>query len=238
MDGHDLEPKKDSIFMSNINCYNYLIDDAEQLLILAKDKYNMRTFKCTQYCRTAILLYILALEALINRAMDEFLPVNIRSFFLEREQRLSQIDKWELLPMFCSEPLTNNIDKSKYPWSVLKELIRIRNDFVHPKHNRTIFMKVIANKTFDNLDIGDIPDKLYYKTKDGKSHQIKNSDLMYSQTRLPKDPYSYRPEDVEKIRTYVFDIVTWLDKLMSGRIFKDKWCTSDNMTKIWPEQEL
>jgi len=119
----------EAIFSSFTNSFKFLIDDAETLLNMARSPVFSEEFRCTQLCRTSIIIYILALEGLINKALDSFLPDEYRKFIMEREERFSILDKWEMLPLFFDKS-GKIIDKSKYPWSHLKELIRIRNDHI------------------------------------------------------------------------------------------------------------
>lgn len=124
-------PKK-SIWKSYVNSYKYLYDDAELFHRLSKT--DDIGFKCTQYCRTSIILYILALEGLINRAIGYFLKDNdkIRKFIVGREKDFTLLDKWEMLPLFFSKG-QKSFDKSTTPWNYLKELVNIRNDFVYTR---------------------------------------------------------------------------------------------------------
>ncbi len=224
---------KTPIFQSFLNSYRFLRRDAEFLLARAKDPQIIKSFQCTQLCRTAILLFILSLEGLINRAMARFLPEDIRDFILEREDKFALMDKWELLPLLYSKS-GKKMDKSKSPWNYLKELIQIRNDMVHPKHDRVVFYKSIDRNSLDRLLPIDIPGNLTYRDVTGKAIEVKEKHLIYRQLRISKDPYYYRPEDAEKVKKAVDAIIDEFDKLLDGIIRKDGWLDNDQLTLIYP----
>jgi hypothetical protein len=188
-------------------------------------------FSRTQLCRTALLLYILSLEGLINRAMDHLLPEKVRDFILEREERFSLEDKWLLLPLLISGSNSSTFDKGSYPWSHFAELVKIRNDFVHPKHDRVAFYKVIDTNTIDKLQCTEIPGDLKHPSLNRK---VQEKDLVYVQTRIPTDPYSILPEHVEVVKRVVDDIIKELDKLLDGRITKNNWFGKDEMKLVYP----
>jgi hypothetical protein len=212
------------IFRSFINSFHYLYQDAEYLNTIAHDNRIQDRFERVQLSRTALLLYIFSLEALINRAMDYLLTDRLRDFFLEREDRFSLIDKWLLLPLLTSKDEVYQFDTSRYPWSHFVELVKLRNDFVHPKHNRAAYYKAYPNNKIDSLQYNEIP----------KDSQIKETDIIYRNLRIPKDPYSILPEHLDKAKKVVDDIVIELDKLLDGKIFKENWHRRDSMELIHP----
>ena len=224
----------DRIVQSFVNSFNYLVEDADSLLELSKSKAYKRNFFKTKLCRTAIVLYVLSLEGLINRALGYFLPKQFRDFVLEREEKFSFLDKWEMLPILHIGNSPINLDKSKYPWGHLKELFRIRNDFVHPKHDRTVFYRIDSMKQFHSIKVGEIPNDLFFENSAGEKIKVEEKHLLYPMTKLPKDPYTLLPEHVEKIKQVVEDVVNEMDKLLKGKIKKDNWHRSDQMKLIYP----
>jgi hypothetical protein len=204
-----------------VNSFHYLYEDASQLRELAKSAQN---FERTQYCRTALLIYIISLEGLINRALDHFLPETIRNYLVERERKLSVEDKWLALPLLSDPQNPRKINKSVYPWSHFLELIQIRHDFVHPKHERPAYYKLKTTSTVEPLDWNDLPPDL----------DVKERDLVYRQTRIPRDPYSIMPEHLDMAKKVVDDTVDALDKLLDGKLTKDNWLRSDRLTVIYP----
>ncbi len=69
------EPPEQPLFVlsSQINSFWYLYRDAATLHQQAKSPELAESFQRVPLSRTAILLYIFSLEALINRALDRFL---------------------------------------------------------------------------------------------------------------------------------------------------------------------
>jgi hypothetical protein len=211
----------DIVIGNVVNSFHYLYQDASHLHDLAK---NTAGFEKTQYCRTALLIYIISLEGLINQALNEFLPEKIRDYLLARERKLSIEDKWFALPLFSDPQNPFNIDKSVYPWSHFLELIQIRNDIVHPKHDRPAYYKLKTTSSLEPLDWKDLPSDL----------NVKEKDMVYRQTRIPRDPYSIMPEHLDMAKKVVDDTVAALDRLLGGKLTKGNWIGSDTMTLIYP----
>lgn len=218
------ESSKVFIWRTVINSFHYLYGDAEHLHQLAKSPALAKDFQRVRLCRTALLLYILSLEALINRALDHFLPERLRQFVLDREEKFSVEDKWSLLALLSGDSNQSGVNKATYPWSHFAELVRIRNDYVHPKHDRHAYYKVITSKRLDLLDWKEIPEGL----------GIKETDLIYRQTLIPKDPYCILPEHVDKVKKIVDDSINELDRLLGGKLLKDNWSRSDQLGLCYP----
>ena len=108
------------IARAQLNSFHYLYQDAEWFRSLALT--HPKSFDEVRICRTGILLYVFSLEALINRAMAEFVPDPLRTFLLEREENLSLQDKWLLLPMLARKDKPETFDKGQYPFSHFCEL--------------------------------------------------------------------------------------------------------------------
>jgi hypothetical protein len=210
------------IFRSFVNSFAYLYQDAEYFHQVADRPELANSFEQVRLCRTALLLYIFSLEGLINRALDHFIPQHLRDFIMEREDRFRIEEKWLLLPLLVSEKET--FDKSKYPWSHFSELVSIRNDFVHPKHDRPAYYKAITSHEWTALKWNEIP----------KGSKIKESEVVYRQTRIPRDPYALRPEHMDTVKKIVDDTVAELDRLLGGKITENNWFRSDQMTLIFP----
>lgn len=218
------EPSKVFIWRTVVNSFHYLYGDAEHLHQLAKSSALAKDFQRVRLCRTALLLYILSLEALINRAMDHFLPERLQQFMLAREEKFSVEDKWSLLALLSGDPSLSGIDKATYPWSHFAELVRIRNDYVHPKHDRHAYYKAVTAQRLDCLDWNEIPEGL----------GIKETDLVYRQTLIPKDPYCILTEHVDKVKKVVDDSIRELDRLLGGKLLQDNWLRNDQLTLVHP----
>jgi hypothetical protein len=90
------------IVHSHINSSHCLYQDARMLHGWTGAAEARNSFEAVQIGRTAILLYIMSLEALINRAMEAFTPEQIKDFVMKKDRSLSLRDKWGLLPMLAS----------------------------------------------------------------------------------------------------------------------------------------
>lgn len=209
------------VFKSFVNSFHYLYRDAE---LLREQAENNAGFSRTQLSRTALLLYVLSLEGLINRAMDHFVPDKLHDFVIEREARFSFQDKWILLPLAASQDPNKCFDVAAYPWSHFAELVRLRNDYVHPKHDRPAYYRAITQTEFDPLDPDGIPD----------GSGIREKDLIYRQTGIPKDPYAVLPEHAAIAKRIVDDMVEKLDDFLDARLSTGDWYRSDQMTLMHP----
>ena len=221
----------EKIVQSFVNNFNYLAEDAKLLRSLANSPLHFNSFRRTKLCRTAILLLVLSLEALINRCLDHFIQGELRDFVLKREEKFSLIDKFQLISILSSG---KEFDREKSPWGHLKELCQIRNDYVHPKHDRLAIYRINEKKEFDSLSLVQIPAGLEYEDSFGIKHKVKEKHLQYSYVKIPKDPYTLLPEHVDKINAAVKDIVVELDKLLDGKLTKDNWIGSDQLKIIYP----
>jgi len=210
------------IARAQLNSFHYLYQDAEWFRSLAFTQ--PKSFDEVRICRTGILLYVFSLEALINRAMAEFVPDPLRTFLLEREESFSLQDKWLLLPMLVRGDRPETFDKGQYPFSHFCELVLLRNDFVHPKSDRTAFYRVLPNQNIEPLDWNRIP----------KGSGIRETDIVYRQTRLPRDPYSLQAEHVDRVKKIVDDLIAELDRLLDGRLQKADWLHNETWMAAYP----
>lgn len=212
------------LLKTKVNSFHYLYQDAEYLMSAARLPNITGTFEEVRITRSAMLLYIFSLEGLINRALDNFLQQPVHDFIIDREEKFSTSEKWQLLPLLAASPPTR-IELGVYPWSHFAELLRVRNDYVHPKHDRMAYYEAISQINLRHLDPKDIPEGCGLKEKD----------LVYGQTKLPRDPYGFRLPQLEIVKKIVDDTVQELDMVLSGQILKDNWARNDQMTLFFPE---
>jgi len=210
------------ILRSSINCFHYLYQDAEWLRSMAADPKLTEQFEKTRLCRTAVVLYCFSLEALINRSLDAFLPQRVNQFFLEREERFKVQEKWLLLPLLATDG--ESFDTGSYPWSHFSELIALRNDFAHPKHDRPAYYRFLSFKEFEPLDCDNIPPE----------SGIAEKDLVYRQLRIPRDPYALLPKHLDRVKKVVDDTISELDRLLGGRLKRNDFLGRDQMTVVYP----
>jgi hypothetical protein len=208
------------LFKTNVNCFHYIYDDADFLRKMANESSD---FDRIRFSRSSLILYIVSLEALINRVFDEFLPEPQRTFFIDKEEKFSIEDKFYILPLILLEDEKRTIDKGSYPWSHFIELIKIRNEFLHPKHKRIAYYQPKPKGVMEPLNYREIP----------KASNIKENEIVYRQTRLPRDPYGIKPENIDQVKKIVDDIVSELNKLMGGKL-DNAWLHGDKMELFYP----
>jgi hypothetical protein len=222
--GSDTEDKT-FIFSTAVNSFHYLYSDAEYMLKVIRSLDESSDFETVRLSRSAILLYVFSLEALINRVLATFLPEKLQDFFIEKEDRFSLADKWQLLPLITDTDPETAFDTSSYPWGHFVELIKLRNDYIHPKHDRRAFYKVITSHRFTPLSWREIPPDL----------GVSENSVIYRQTQIPRDPYAIRPSHVETTKKVVDDMIELLDKFLQGKLTDEDWLHSDQFKLVYPE---
>jgi hypothetical protein len=215
------------VFKSQINSFHYFYSDAEHLWEIISRDQTALGFDAVRLSRSAILLYIFSLEALINRALDAFLPERLREYVLEREAKLPVEDKWQLLPLIASTGPSTPFDTSAYPWSHFAELIALRNDYVHPKHDRPAYYRALTSHRWQPLSWKEIP----------KALGVKETAVVYRQTLIPKDPYAIRPVHVGVVKKVVDDMIALLDEKLSGAATKANWLHQDTFEMAYPPEK-
>ena len=208
------------IVRSHLNSYHYFYGDAEALRSLAES--NAGTLDEVRFSRTAILLYVFSLEGLINRALETFLPPGLREYFLEREERLSTADKWLLVPLLAGGR-AGTFDRSRYPWNCFTDLISLRNDFVHPKHDRYAYHRWSSDGTIRRLRWDEIP----------RDSGIPEKDCVYRQIRVPKNPHALEASHALAVKKVVDDMVTELNHLLDGQI-DDGFLHEETLDPVYP----
>lgn len=214
------------LLKTNVNCFHYLYQDAEKLHQMAQEiaEKSDDKFDATRLSRTAMILYIVSLEALANQALNAFVNEPLKSFFIKREDKFSLIDKYYILPILVNGKGAKTFDTGAYPWSHFEELVKIRNDFLHPKHKRTAYYKAITKGTWDPLDWKEIPSGVDFN----------ENAIIYRQTQIPKDPYAVRPEHLGVVKKTVDDFINELISLLQGKMTKE-WLQEDKMTLFYPK---
>lgn len=236
-------PENPWVVESAVNGYAYLNQDARRLHDLA---LTAQGFDRTRFSRTAIILYVAALEGLINRATDFFLKPPLKGFFAgkgSKERVFSIEEKWRLLPMLLGK--TEEFDTSDYPWTQFVELVRLRNDFLHPKSARKAYYRFFGHGRMEPLTWNDVPRDLK-QSKARITDFIGQETLEYMSTSIPIDPYSIRPEHLDTAKRVCDAMVRRLDVLLDGRlraiseteipaeIESESWLHVDFMTVIYP----
>lgn len=209
------------LFKTNVNCFNYLYKDAE---VFHQWAIKSTEFDATRLSRNAMILYIISLEALANQALNAFVKEPERYFFIEKEDKFSLEDKYYILPILVNGKGAQTFNTGSYPWSHFKELVKIRNDFLHPKHKRMAYYKAITTQNWIPLNWKEIP----------SDAGINENEIIYRQTQIPKDPYSIKPEHLDIVKKIVDDFVDELIRLLRSKMTK-KWLHDDTMTLFYPK---
>ncbi len=133
-----------------------------------------------------------------------------------------------MLPLLLSSVSENHFSSDRGPLQQFKELIAIRNDLVHPKSDAKAYYLMKQWGLISPLEPGPISQQL----------DITPKELIYSQTRIPKDPSSLLPEHAELVRKIVVETISELDRLLEGRLSRNNWLWVEQMSLIYPEGSL
>ena len=201
-------------------------------------------FWMRRLCRMSFIVRMMAVESLVNNCIHQFgIEANCQ-FISELGQQFDQrrhfpraknlkdlksISKsvslnWKvfLLPYLCTANTELNADRyfdySNEYYETFRELIRIRNDFVHPiKKIQRIQIRHPAEVEWVN----------------GKpiTGLIDDSDLsnFYNRTGICKDPISFRIVDAERAAEILLWIRNKLDEFLMGRILDRAFWIDDKI---------
>lgn len=183
----------------------YLASDAQHIFALAESAKKEHNLEAEgTYARSAILLYPIALEALINMVY-----VYYEAYDEKALKKIGLKQKWLQAPKVClplcgklkskgivrykpGDPI-ETIDENSEPFTTYWELKEIRNDIVHLK------------PCFRYLDSCDVSNFI-------------NRPELYPLTKIPKDIYHIRFEHAEIARKIFAQMVDELDRLFMGEI--------------------
>ena len=180
--------------------------DAEKFVLLAEEeKSKLQSF----YARHAILSSVFAIEALVNKILNDFyiLPNGYKSY-----ERLGIREKLFKLPLVCGKdkPIGKTFDQSKKPFQSFSELVDIRNWMVHPKNGRF----VEAHKNPETITIIDTGEEVtWIETDNGSAWSI---------TKIPLNPFELNGEHARIAYNILKGIISELFLLFDG-IISEKW---------------
>jgi hypothetical protein len=109
-------------------------------------------------------------------------------------------------------------------WSKFSELVELRDEFVHPKHERPTYYEYLGAGKLGDLDLKNIPEELNVEPKD----------LVFQQTQIPKDPYRITIPHVNTAKSVVDEMIDELDKFLGGAIKAGDWLRTDTLTLVYP----
>ncbi len=149
--------------------------------------------------------------------MDEFAKGETRKFFKDKEKSLSILDKYWLVPKLVSES-GETFDKDGQVWQSLVELARMRNEFVHSKSDRTGYYLAYSQTEWEPLNRSNSPE----------GWEGREGEYLHQTLQIPRDPYSFLPEHVDRIDEATREIIVELNRLLAGAVTKDSWLTQSH----------
>jgi len=158
------------------------------------------------FTRSSVLLYVVSLEVLINRVIEDFWPSS-SSHPKDAVKLWSIPDKWHKVPR---EIAGKTFCRGRTPFQYLKALNDLRNDFVHAKSDT---FKVIWQYRHDHVN--------NQKLLSPSPQQPK-----YPHIGLFKAPSEWLPQDADTVKRVTEELVARLSEFLSGKI-TDPWLSSD-----------
>lgn len=198
--------KPDEMLTGPVNHFALLKHDADNLAHLAVE--HVGSPMQTMFARSAILLYVVSLEALINRVIEDYWPPTSPISKMEIKKRPTE-DKWYEVPLQING---NTFCRGKPPFQYLKVLIDVRNDFVHAKPETFRVDYELRHDRSTNL-----------KQLSSARHQPQ-----YSQIGLFKAPCEWIAKDANKVKEITDKLIERLIELLPGKLTQD-WLYKD----IW-----
>lgn len=192
----------------HVNHFALLKYDADHLVDLARNQPN--DFNNTVLARSAILLYIVSLEALINRVIEDFWPTGPGVEPKNEVLMWSTVDKWSKVPKaICGK----TFEVGGRPFQYLKPLFQVRNDYVHAKPDTfELVWEYRPNAGADEIPVA--PAKEHPK---------------YAQIDLLGDPHEWIAVDAVRIKTITEELIDGLRRLLDPRL-TDRWLHEDMLT--------
>lgn len=209
------------LYKTTVNSYAHLVDDANALHSVAKSA-NLPESQRPRVCSASFIHYMLSMEALINRVMAEFIPApELRRFILDRERTISTAEKWILSPLLITGA---TFDRGTYPFQHFAELIRVRNEYVHPKHDAVEYREITGKREWRPLTRGNRP----------PDFGISESDLIWPLTTLPKSSRALEPDHLDTVFKVTADTTKELDRLLGGLILTNDWYRKEVHEWVYP----
>lgn len=184
-----------------VNAFEYLYRDAQSLHLRAA---TADVEESARLSRTAILLYVLSLEGLVNRATAAFLKSPFNAFYRDREKDHTTEEKWRLLPMLAANGAT--FDTGESSWAQFNELISLRNEIAHPKSRRGTYYRVTDKEWIPVQEEKEKPERLDIQR------------IVYPNTGIPTDPSAVRLARLDTAKAVVDTMVRKLDDLLGGKL--------------------
>lgn len=177
----------------------------------------------SSYSRICILICVVFLEGLVNNVLKDFqvivdhqIPDSLKRKCGLDEMEVSKApleDKIYLIPYLCDEsPRFEHefFKKGSKEFQELRELIRIRNSYVHPRPVRR------------KVDLEITPDRWFLVDDQFPQN-------FWPLTKIPKDIYIFRHRDAAKAKSIIDNIFSKLDNFLQGRLTKDNWLERESI---------
>lgn len=200
------KPIKPIHFKTTPNHFHTLKKDADMLEELAHN--NKGTYRQVHYSRTAIILYILSLEALINRIIDYFWPHALPIILKEDISTWKTVEKWEKVPKLF---VGKSLKMDRRPYQYLKPLFKLRNDYVHACDTTYSSAFTLTGRKAESI----------WEISTSKKGP------RYDQIGLLKDPSQWMPEDATSVKNAVEELIKDLDNCFDGKLTLNNWLHSE-----------
>ncbi|MCJ7508575.1 MAG: hypothetical protein MUO85_07590 [candidate division Zixibacteria bacterium] len=233
-------PELKHVWQININYFNFLRQGARRLLELCKIKKQEMDSESknltergvlkeqySNYVFMSVLMYIVSAEAFINRFYE-----HCTNICPEKRREIIRYgtleDKWADAPGYAGS--NTGFDIGGELFRKFKELIEIRNYFVHAKGDITLIF--FANYTVKGPDT-----KIYGPNGEIIVNQEYVEGAFWSDTKIPRDPRVFECRDAEEARKVVLGMISKLRELVGPNKVNEWLFSQENMTYIRERKE-
>lgn len=197
--------------------FKRIYEDAMRLLEMARTNKEGDDLHRNRLPRIAILLFAVSLEALAARLCSEIAELTGENLI---DERSATKDKFREIPIHHPEHTGKKFNTSGRLWSQFVDLVKWRDDAVHPKATIQRVWKVDRRKgkfrEYHFVGRSEVPTALRRKLFDSSSIRPPGP------SRLPLDPYEVGLEHAEAAKKIVDRMVDRLDEILGGYLRRSK----------------
>jgi hypothetical protein len=201
------------VIETTFNPFHCLYQDA--LFFHTQSRLARSDADASRLARSALLLYVSAVEALVHQAAEELGRHELRGLIADPSRPLPLAEAWRLLPAIAADPgaPTGPFDPETPPWPQFAELLMLRTSWAYPGppgSRRTYYRSPRRDGDYEPLQPHQVPAVLRRTATPDR--------LCFPRTGLPRDPYALRPRHLDTARGILDAAIEALDRRMGGAL--------------------
>jgi hypothetical protein len=201
--------------MKGKESFKRIYNDALLLMKIAKKHPQWRYISTSCLPRNSIILFAISLEALVNRLLAD---AEAKLGYSIENERASLKDKLKAIVAKHPNSIGKSIDPKSHLSFRLTDLIKWRDEYVHPKSEIPKFFRIVKKVRgygeYEEVKLSSIPKDFRDKLKRGI--KLKG----YGTLGLPSSPTEILMSHAEAVRKLVDDIVNKIDEKLGGYLKK------------------